>query len=150
MIGQDRANKDQPRVLLIKINGNQQPCRENAGFIHSTPFKRQETIMKTLLTVATALALSLPAYAAKELQGSPEAGKELAQSRSCVSCHGEDGASTKPYFPNLAGQNEVYLIKMLTDFREKRRIDPTMNAMASKLSDQDIANLAAFFSSLKK
>lgn len=106
--------------------------------------------MKTLLTVATALALSSPAFAADELQGDPEAGKALAQTRSCVSCHGENGASTKPYFPNLAGQNEVYLVKMLTDFREKKRIDPTMNAMAGKLSDQDIANLAAFFSNLKK
>tara|TARA_Y100001949_G_C15988350_1_gene331624 strand:+ start:2946 stop:3272 length:327 start_codon:yes stop_codon:yes gene_type:complete len=107
-------------------------------------------LMKTLLTVATALMLSFPAYAADELQGNAEAGRELAQSRSCVSCHGEDGSSTKPYFPNLAGQNEVYLVKMLTDFREKKRVDPTMNAMAGKLTDQDIANLAAFFASLNK
>lgn len=106
--------------------------------------------MKILLTVAATLTLSLSAQAADSLQGDPVAGGALAKARSCVSCHGQDGSSTKPYYPNLAGQNEVYLTKMLTDFREKRRIDPTMNAMAVKLSDQDIANLAAFFSSLAR
>lgn len=106
--------------------------------------------MKILLTTAATLTLSLSAHSADAIQGDPEAGSALAQARSCVSCHGQDGASTKPYYPNLAGQNEVYLTKMLTDFREKRRIDPTMNAMASKLSDVDIANLAAFFSSLAR
>jgi cytochrome c553 len=117
-------------------------------FVFSLNAKIANTIMKTISVAVTALMLSIFAHSATA--GNPEVGRELANARLCVGCHGKDGVSVKPYYPNLAGQNETYLTKMLTDFREKKRHDQTMNAMAVKLTDEDIANLAAFFSSLPR
>ena len=53
-----------------------------------------------------------------------------------------------PTYPNLKGQKETYLTKQMKAFRDGTRKDPTMNAMAKPLSDADIANLSAFYSSL--
>jgi cytochrome c553 len=71
-----------------------------------------------------------------------------ARSAACQSCHGPEGVSLGPEWPNLAGQKPGYLEAQLKAFREGKRKDPLMNAMAAELSDDDIANLAAFFSSL--
>jgi YVTN family beta-propeller protein len=78
--------------------------------------------------------------------GKAQGGSEKA--RACTVCHGKNGISPSTAFPNLAGQKEAYLVKQLKDFREKRRVNPTMNAMAGTLSDRDISELAAYFSSL--
>lgn len=67
----------------------------------------------------------------------------------CEGCHGKTGNSETPIFPKLAGQNSGYLSKQLVDFREQKRTDPTMNAIAEGLSDQDIADLAAYYSPQK-
>ena len=72
-----------------------------------------------------------------------------AKAAMCAGCHGADGVSVAPNYPNLAGQKEQYLVKAMGDFKTGARKDPTMNAMAAPLSDADMANLAAFYSSLK-
>jgi len=64
----------------------------------------------------------------------------------CAACHGPTGVSSNPIWPNLAGQKEQYLAKQIKDFRDGKRKDPLMSPMAAALSDDDIANLAAFFS----
>jgi len=66
----------------------------------------------------------------------------------CAGCHGINGVGLSEEFPNLAGQKEAYLIKQLKAFKSGTRINPTMKAMASSLSEQNIDNLAAYFSSL--
>lgn len=66
----------------------------------------------------------------------------------CIGCHGPQGISASPLWPNLAGQKEAYLMKQLTDFRSGARKDPLMNPLAAALSDQDIAALAKYFSEL--
>lgn len=71
------------------------------------------------------------------------AGQEKAEM--CVGCHGSAGNSETPIFPKLAGQNAGFLAKQLRDFREQKRVDPSMNAITGGLSDQDIADLAAYF-----
>jgi len=70
-----------------------------------------------------------------------------AKSVVCAACHGPAGVSSNPIWPNLAGQKEQYLAKQIKDFRDGKRKDPLMSPMAAALSDTDIANLAAFFSS---
>lgn len=92
-----------------------------------------------LLLLATALTPQTQA-------GDVEAGR--AKAAVCASCHGPDGNSTNELWPNLAGQRERYLVKQLKDFREGARSDPLMGPMAKPLSDQDIADLAAYFASL--
>jgi cytochrome c553 len=80
------------------------------------------------------------------LAGDAEAGK--AKSATCAGCHGVTGVSSNPMWPNLAGQKEGYLVKQIKAFREGIRTDPLMSPMAKPLSDEDIDNLAAYFSSL--
>ena len=79
--------------------------------------------------------------------GDAAAGK--AKSASCAGCHGAAGMSSNPMWPNLAGQKDAYLVKQMKAFRDGQRNDPMMSPMAKPLSDADIDNLAAFYSSLK-
>lgn len=76
-----------------------------------------------------------------------EAGKKKASS--CAACHGANGISNNDVWPNLAGQKKGYLVKQLKDFRDGKRNDPMMSPMAKPLSDEDIENLAAYYSSLE-
>lgn len=69
----------------------------------------------------------------------------------CFACHNANGISRMPGVPDLAGQDRDYLEHALRDYRGGQiRKDPTMNAMAQPLSDRDIANIAAYFSSLPR
>lgn len=80
--------------------------------------------------------------------GDPVAGK--AKSEVCAACHGVDGNSTVPAWPKIAGQGDLYLVKSLIEFRKGNkgaRFEPSMFAMVQNLSDQDIADLAAYFAS---
>jgi cytochrome c553 len=87
------------------------------------------------------LALWMPAHA-----GNIDAGRS--KSLLCVSCHGAEGVSDNEAWPNLAGQNEGFLIKQIKDYRAGRRSDPWMSPMAMELTDQEIEDLAAYLGSL--
>jgi cytochrome c553 len=73
--------------------------------------------------------------------------KQLAAS--CSGCHGENGNSKNPQWPSLAGQQPAYLEAQLKAFRDGSRDNAAMKALAAKLSDTDIANIAAYFAGLK-
>lgn len=106
--------------------------------------------MKKLILILTLLA----SYSATAEEGNIEAGKLKAAT--CAACHGTDGnAELMQQYPKLAGQHPKYLEKQLKEFKlamtsggEKGRNDPVMGGMAMALSDQDMADLAAYFSSL--
>jgi cytochrome c553 len=66
----------------------------------------------------------------------------------CQTCHGLDGKSKLPEAPNLAGQTEVYLTKALNDFRSGARKNDMMSLIAPTLKDEDVADLAAYFSAI--
>jgi cytochrome c553 len=100
--------------------------------------------MKSSLSVAFGAVLLISGAAAA---GDIGVGKTKAAS--CAGCHGVDGISANPLWPNLAGQKAPYLVKQLRAFRDGVRQDPMMSAMARPLSDADIENLAAYYSSLK-
>ena len=93
------------------------------------------------LSLVAALGWTSPPLAA----GSKEAGQ--AKSATCSACHGMDGNSANPEWPNLAGQHEVYIVRQLKAFRAGERQNVLMSPMAAILSDEDIADLAAYFSS---
>ena len=76
--------------------------------------------------------------------GDAEAGK--VKSATCAACHGGDGNSMAPTFPKIAGQGERYLIKQISDIRDGNRAAPAMAPFVTGLSDEDIADLAAYFS----
>ncbi len=71
------------------------------------------------------------------------------KARQCSACHGGNGISINALWPNLAGQKEGYLVKQLKDFRAGKRKDPLMAPIIKSMSDTDIAEFAAYFSSLK-
>ena len=96
-----------------------------------------------LLPVLAAAGLMISATASA---GDPAAGE--AKSSTCVSCHGRNGVSSNPIYPNLAGQHAPYLVKALNAYRSGDRGDPTMKAMAGTLTDADVENLAAYYASL--
>ncbi len=97
--------------------------------------------MKRSSVLALCLVASAGAFA-----GDPELGKQ--KSATCAACHGINGISNNPLWPNLAGQKEQYLIKQLRGFRDGERNDPLMTPMARPLSDADIENLAAYYSQM--
>lgn len=97
---------------------------------------------KLILAIAATVMIASPAFA-----GDIAAGK--AKSATCAACHGAEGISAIPMYPNLAGQKEAYLTKQLKDFKSGARKDPVMSAMAMGLSDEDVANVAAYFASKK-
>ena len=80
-------------------------------------------------------------------EGDARAGKEKAAS--CNSCHGENGNSLTPNFPKLAQQHQSYLVKQLAAFKSGARNDPMMSAMAMPLSDEDMADLGAYYEAQK-
>lgn len=85
---------------------------------------------------------------ANAVQGDAEAGK--AKAAVCGACHGATGVNPNPLYPDLAGQNAQYVIKQLVDFKSGARTDMMMAPMAANLSDQDMADLAAFFAVQKR
>lgn len=66
----------------------------------------------------------------------------------CAGCHGPNGVSMNPLWPNLAGQQDQYLIKSMQDYRNGVRNDPIMAPLAQTLTDEAIADLAAYYTSL--
>ncbi|MDM3869838.1 cytochrome c [Porticoccus sp. W117] len=101
--------------------------------------------MKTQLIAATLLAL--PLLAGNALAGDAAAGKTKATT--CIACHGPQGISPNDQWPNLAGQKKGYLVKQIKAFRDGEREDPLMKPMVQNLTDEDIENLAEYFSGLK-
>ncbi|MGR6034177.1 MAG: c-type cytochrome [Candidatus Nitrosoglobus sp.] len=102
-------------------------------------------MMLKCFAVAAACILFAASSSAALVAGDPEAGK--AKTTPCQSCHGPDGNSPNPEWPNLAGQNASYLKKQLQDFKSGARKNPIMSSIAAALSDEDIANLAVYYSS---
>ena len=97
------------------------------------------------ITILAALAISLICVTSAAFAGNPQAGQEKAQI--CEACHGLDGKSVLPEYPNLAGQHESYLAKALKDYRSGLRQNAIMAGFVANLTDQDIEDLAAWYAS---
>lgn len=102
--------------------------------------------MKVKKITVACMAGALVLFGSAVHAGDIIAGK--ARSASCAGCHGAQGISSNPLWPNLAGQQAGYLVKQLTAFRDGSRTDPMMTPMAKPLTDADIQNLAAWYNSL--
>lgn len=92
------------------------------------------------------LMLAMGIVQAEDMTGNAEAGKQKAQT--CAACHGQDGIGIAPENPNLAGQVTGYIAEQLARFKSGKRQNAIMNGMAAGLSEQDMADLDAYFSSL--
>ncbi|MFW5450551.1 MAG: c-type cytochrome [Methylophagaceae bacterium] len=97
-----------------------------------------------MMTVACVSLVSvMPTMAA----GDVSAGK--AKAAVCAACHGADGNSPSNMFPKLAGQGEAYLVKQIADFKNGLRENAVMAPMVAALTEQDIADLSAYYASNK-
>jgi cbb3-type cytochrome c oxidase subunit III len=102
-----------------------------------------------VVTAAGLLSLAAQTRAADTPKPDVNRGQAIA-TQVCASCHGADGNSAGAAYPKLAGQHEAYLVKQLKDFKAQQGAKPLRNnavmaGMAAALSDQDIANVAAYF-----
>jgi cytochrome c553 len=97
----------------------------------------------TLMGAAAFICCISAAYGA----GDAKAGRMKAQM--CQACHGADGLSQVPDAPNIAGQVEGYLVTQLQAFKTGARKNEAMSLVAAGLSNQDIDDLAAWFSSIE-
>ena len=97
--------------------------------------------------VLVSLLLTLGLTGVAQAAGDAEAGK--GKVAVCGACHGADGNSPAPNFPKLAGQGERYLLKQLHDIKSGARPVVEMTGMLDNLSDQDMADIAAYFASQK-
>ena len=103
---------------------------------------------KQIVSLLLTLGITGAAVAAEgPLKGDATAGQ--AKAAVCGACHGPDGNSPAPNFPKLAGQGERYLTKQLHDIKDGKRTVLEMTGLLTNLSDQDLADLAAYFASQK-
>ena len=101
-----------------------------------------------LLTLSVSVALAAGTVHAA---GNAAAGKEKATTLGCVACHGEDGNSPNPIWPKLASQHPSYLARQIGAFKAGDRKDDAMSPMALMITtDEDLADLTAYFSSQKQ
>lgn len=113
--------------------------------MHANAFSLDEQDMQD---IAAYLASFKPAAEPDPIRGNAAAGKT--KSASCAACHGPDGNGNIPLYPRLAGQHEDYLHKVLQDYQSGARKNVIMKGIATPLSAQDIADLAAYFASQPK
>ena len=78
-----------------------------------------------------------------------DAAKGQSAAATCSACHGGDGNAVLPGAPSLAGQSEKYLIKQINDYKSGVRVNNQMQPMVANLSDEDTANIAAFYAGQK-
>jgi cytochrome c553 len=99
------------------------------------------TLSRLLIPLALTFAVS------STLAADPEVGRQKAQL--CAACHGPMGLAAMPNTPNLAGQPEQYLAEQLKAYRSGKRVHEQMSLLAKPLSDDDIANVSAWYASLQ-
>jgi cytochrome c553 len=97
--------------------------------------------------ITLVLSGSLLTVAARAQEGSVDAGRT--KSATCAACHGLDGNSVTPDWPSLAGQHTVYIVRQLKAFKAGDRVNVTMKPFADMLTDQDMADIAAYFAAQK-
>jgi cytochrome c553 len=104
---------------------------------------------KLLLACGLAASAAQFAYAANTMPEGDAASGE-AQAATCAACHGQDGNSMVPSFPKLAGLGERYLYEQMVAIRDGVRVVAQMAGQVDNKSDQELADLAAYFDSLQR
>ena len=107
-------------------------------------------MLRTLIIFGLGMAaLNLPGCSVIEKKSAADALAEAEQTAyyTCGGCHGPENARVEFMTPNIIGQKKGYLSAKLRDFRDMKRINPYMNGVVAELTDQDIMDLAAYYSS---
>ncbi len=100
------------------------------------------------IPAATAVGLLLAVLGPSDAQAAdPALGRQKA--KMCQTCHGIDGLARIPSAPHIAGESQIYIVTQLKAFRSGKRTHEIMSVIAQQLSDADIDNLAAWYSSIQ-
>ena len=99
-------------------------------------------------SIAAAALVAAACAASASFAADPAAGKKVA-SGMCAVCHGVDGIAKQPDAPHLAAENVEYLTRQLKAFKSGERKHEQMSIIAQSLSDEQMANVAAWYSSIK-
>ena len=127
-----------PEYLAIALHGYKDGDRA-----HITMHSQSESLSEQDMTDAAAYLAGKPLVSSGKPQGTVPPAAQL-----CVSCHGQDGVAIAPIYPSLAGQHEDYLVRALNEYKHGGRQNPVMKGFAANLKDEDIAQIAAYFSRL--
>jgi cytochrome c553 len=100
-----------------------------------------KTMLRSLMILLSVVLMPVTTQAGDAAAGAKKA-------MTCIACHGKNGISIAPNYPNLACQKEKYLVKAIKAYKSGARNDPMMKPMVAALSDSDVENVAAFFSTL--
>ena len=101
---------------------------------------------KMFAALGTCFCLTGLAFADSLVDGDAQAGKD--KSVTCGACHGADGNSVNPVWPSIAGQHSTYIVNQLQAFKTGTRSEPLMLSQVMMLSDEDMRNLAVYFSGM--
>lgn len=118
-----------------------------AAWIKAWRLGRAVSTGPAVASAALAAALAWPSLAVAQSSAQVRAGQEKA--RSCAVCHGQLGISSVPNAPNLAGQPALYVAEQLRAYRSGKRQNEIMVVIAKPLSDDDIADLAAWYAAIR-
>ena len=110
---------------------------------HITMHSQTQSLSEQDMTDVAAYLAGKPLVSSGKPQGTVPQAAQL-----CVSCHGQDGVAVAPIYPSLAGQHEDYLVRALNEYKHGGRKNPVMKGFAANLKDEDIAQIAAYFSRL--
>ncbi len=100
--------------------------------------RQKKTPLLLMLALLASVSVPLGVYA------------EDAPNALCTGCHNEDGNSTTPEFPKIAGLDAAYITKQINDFKKDKRVSEIMGPMANQIPDKEVGVLAAYFSKQKR
>ena len=127
-----------PEYLVIALQGYRDGDRA-----HITMHSQTESLSEQDMTDVAAFLAGTPLKSSGKAAGALPQAAQL-----CVSCHGQDGIAVAPIYPSLAGQHADYLARALDEYKHGGRKNPVMKQFAGNLKDEDIAQIAAYFSQL--
>jgi cytochrome c553 len=124
--------------LAIALHGYKDGDRS-----HITMHSQTQSLSEQDMTDVAAYLAGKPLVSTGKPEGTVPQAAQL-----CVSCHGQDGVAIAPIYPSLAGQHEDYIVRALNEYKHGGRKNPVMKGFAANLKDEDIAQIAAYFSRL--
>jgi len=127
-----------PEYLVIALQGYRDGDRA-----HITMHSQTESLSEQDMTDVAAFLAGTPLKSSGKAAGALPQAAQL-----CVSCHGQDGIAVAPIYPSLAGQHADYIVRALDEYKHGGRKNPVMKQFAGNLKDEDIAQIAAYFSEL--
>jgi cytochrome c553 len=138
-----------PVYHVPKLGGQHQPYLVSALKEYASLDRNHPTMHAQAVTMSEQDRQDITTYlVGEQLKSTGRAvGTAPKAGQTCVACHGNDGVGLTPDYPNLAGQHEDYIRQALHSYKSGVRKNPIMSGMAANLTEQDINELAAYYSS---